>query len=88
MLRLGIVTRKGQVTIPAEMRSALGIREGDTVEFVMGEDATLRLRACKGTAVERTAGLFKSTAPPLSAEELRVAAEVAIAEDVMRRSGI
>lgn len=27
------VTSKGQVTIPAEVRDALGLREGDTVSF-------------------------------------------------------
>jgi AbrB family looped-hinge helix DNA binding protein len=31
--RLSTVTRKGQVTIPAEIRDALHIREGDTVAW-------------------------------------------------------
>jgi hypothetical protein len=38
------------------------------------------------SVVAATAGIFKGTAPPLSAEELRVAAEEAIAEDVEERS--
>lgn len=29
-----IVTRKGQVTIPAKVRAALGIEAGDRLEFV------------------------------------------------------
>src|SRR5690348_5651649 len=36
--------------------------------------------------VAATAGIFKSSTPSLSAEELRVAAEEAIAEDVEERS--
>jgi AbrB family looped-hinge helix DNA binding protein len=85
MLRSSTVTRKGQVTIPAEMRAALGISEGDRVEFEL-EDSTLRLRPRKGSIVERTAGAVKSTLPYMTAEELRVLAETLIAEDVIERS--
>ncbi len=47
------VTRKGQTTIPGEVRAALGIKPGDRLEFVVeGDRATLRvhpgLRALKG----------------------------------------
>ena len=87
MLRISTVTRKGQVTIPAEIRAALGLSQGDRVEFEL-EDSSVRLRPRKGSIVERTAGIFKSDLPPMSAEELREAAEIAIAEDVMRRSGM
>ena len=38
-----------------------------------------------GSVVQRTAGLLRSDAPLLSAEEERAAAERAIAEDVVRR---
>jgi AbrB family looped-hinge helix DNA binding protein len=37
------VTRKGQVTIPQDIRETLGIREGDTVQIVLENDrVTLR----------------------------------------------
>lgn len=32
------VTSKGQVTIPKDVRDALGLREGDALAFVLGED--------------------------------------------------
>jgi AbrB family looped-hinge helix DNA binding protein len=32
------VTRNGRVTIPAEIRYALGIKEGDRVGFVLEDD--------------------------------------------------
>lgn len=80
-----VVTRKGQVTVPAEIRRALGIREGDRVAFVMEHDQ-VRLVA-KGSVVERTAGALGSHEPPLTAEELREAAEWAIAEGAVRRMG-
>ncbi len=38
-----IVTRKGQITIPIEMRRDLGIHEGDRVEFVHSEGKTLQV---------------------------------------------
>lgn len=38
-----IVTRKGQITIPIEMRRELGIHEGDRVEFVHSEGKTLQV---------------------------------------------
>lgn len=39
------VTSKGQVTVPVEVRRALGVEEGDTLVFeVAGEYATLRKR--------------------------------------------
>lgn len=86
MLRTTTVTRKGQITIPVEIRNALGISEGDKIEVEL-EDSTVRLRPKKGSITERTAGMFKSNRPPMTAEELRIAAETAIAEVAEERSG-
>ena len=80
-----IVTRKGQVTVPAEIRRELDLKEGDKVAFVM-EDGEIRIVTGAGV-VERTAGALKSHKAPLSAEELRVAAETAIAKEAVERSG-
>jgi antitoxin PrlF len=80
-----VVTRKGQVTVPAEIRRALGIKEGDRVAFVM-EDDEVRLVA-RGSVVERTAGALRSSRPAEAAEELREAGERAIAEGAVERTG-
>ena len=79
------VTRKGQVTVPIEIRKALGIKVGDHVAFVL-EDGAARLTR-RRSVVEQTASMFKTDQPPCSAEELRDAAEQAIADEVMERSG-
>lgn len=42
------VTSKGQVTIPAEVREALAIAEGDSVTFEVSEAGEAVLRATKG----------------------------------------
>ncbi len=83
--RLSVVTRKGQITIPAEFRKALGLKEGDKVALSL-EEGEVRLSP-RESVVERTAGIFKTGEPPKAAEELRVLAEEAIAADVMERSG-
>ena len=82
---LTVVTRKGQITIPAEIRRALGLNQGDGVTLVL-ENGQVRL-APVGTVVERTAGALKSDTPLPTAEQEREAAEYAIAEDVVERMG-
>jgi antitoxin PrlF len=65
---LSVVTRKGQVTIPVEVRHRLGLKEGDKVAFVVEEDQVRVERS--GSVVARTAGALKSEAPqPLPEEE-------------------
>ena len=40
---VGSITTKGQVTIPKDIREALGLREGDRVIFIIeGERAVIR----------------------------------------------
>lgn len=85
MERVGTITRKGQVTIPIDIRRALGLQEGDTVSFVL--DGGIARLIPRGDVVQRTAGIFRTEGPPPTAEELRAAAEIAIAEDTVRRSG-
>jgi len=82
--RFGVVTRKGQITIPAEFRRALGLKEGDKVALFL-EEGEVRLARTE-SVVRRTAGIFKTSEPAKSAEELRALAEEAIAQDVLERS--
>lgn len=54
------VTSKGQVTIPAEIRDALGLREGDTVSFEVDGQDQARLRAVRiGSPFARYAGALR-----------------------------
>lgn len=41
------VTKKGQVTIPAAVRRAMGVKPGDRVEFTALTDSTVRLDAMR-----------------------------------------
>ena len=77
------VTTKGQVTIPLEVRRRLGVAPHDKVAFVLDDDQVRLVR--KGSVVAQTAGIVKSGRAPLTAKELREAAERGIAEDVIER---
>jgi AbrB family looped-hinge helix DNA binding protein len=81
--QLTVVTRKGQVTILADIRRALGIKEGDKVAFVL-EDDQVKLTK-KESVVQQTAGALKSDIPALSPQQEREAAEQAIAEEAIER---
>jgi antitoxin PrlF len=41
IVRFGIVQKRGQVTIPIELRRKLGVEEGDVVAFVETEEGIL-----------------------------------------------
>jgi AbrB family looped-hinge helix DNA binding protein len=76
------VTRKGQVTIPIEIRRALGIEEGGRVDFKKEGDEVV-LKPAIGFA-ERTAGIGAKyrLAKQLTPEEEREAFGQAVADEV------
>ena len=80
-----VMTRKGQITVPAEVRQTLGLLEGDRVAIVLEDNQQVCLTRAE-SVVARTAGMLKSERAPLSAEELRQAAEQAIADEVSERN--
>lgn len=54
------ITSKGQVTIPAEVRDALGLREGDTVSFEVDSQDQAKLKAVRvGSPFARYAGALR-----------------------------
>jgi antitoxin PrlF len=76
------VTRKGQITVPIEIRRALGLREGDKVAVLLEDGrATLERRP---SIVASTAGIFRTGRPPLSPEDEQEGFERGVAEDVRR----
>jgi AbrB family looped-hinge helix DNA binding protein len=79
-----VVTRKGQVTIPAKIRHSLNLNRGDRVEFVLENGSLLLVKA--STLVEQTAGMLSKYARnhlPTD-EEMNEVIERAIVEDAMR----
>jgi AbrB family looped-hinge helix DNA binding protein len=79
------VTRKGQVTIPAEIRDHLGIKPKDKVRFEVVEDGSVRI----GPAPSRLTAAFESVKPTAVHKRdttLRQEFEEGVADAVMRRS--
>ena len=80
--RTTTVTRKGQITLPIDIRRALNLNEGDRVAVEQHGETVLLRRATSVAA--RTAGILAQyrLPRPLSAEEEREAFGVAVAEEV------
>lgn len=54
------LTSKGQITIPAEIRAALGLNTGERVVFTQLDDGTTVMRA-KTRSISELQGLLKPT---------------------------
>lgn len=88
--QLTTVTRKGQVTIPIEIRRELNLQEGDKVAFSVlpGESVAILVRPVRSVA-EMTYGLAAALAPQAQTREpsdlaaAREALEKDMAEKVM-----
>ena len=79
------ITRKGQITVPAEIRAAAGLVEGDRIEVRYDEASKTITIEAPGSVVRSTAGLFRHAArPELLGEEKRVSRQAA-AEAAARR---
>ncbi len=69
---------KGQTTIPIEVRKAIGLEPGGTIQFVTGEGGEVRMVAKKSSLLHLK-GLFGPLSEHLDIDE-------AIAETVARRN--
>jgi AbrB family looped-hinge helix DNA binding protein len=81
---LTVMTRKGQITVPAEIRQALGLRVGDKIAVSLSDDTEPRvtLRPVRSVA-ELTYGAITPRRRPEDWRELRREFEEGVAEEVM-----
>ena len=64
------ITSKGQITIPAKVRTALGVGSGDRVEFVQTEKGEFTIVPATGS-VRELKGLFRGRrSKPVSLAEM------------------
>ncbi len=63
------VTSKGQITIPTQVRAALGLETGSRVEFVEVEKGQY-LMVAAADAVQSLKGMLRKPASPVSIEDM------------------
>jgi AbrB family looped-hinge helix DNA binding protein len=82
------LTSKGQVTIPREIRTRLGLQEGDRIVFHFDEQGNLLLRQDTQNPLGRLPGLLKHLAKdrPVTIEEMKQAVKQGAVER-FERSG-
>jgi AbrB family looped-hinge helix DNA binding protein len=70
-----LLTSKGRITIPREVRDRLDLREGDRVVFQFDEHGNLLLRKEAHRPLGRLPGLLKQLAKdrPVTLEEMKAA---------------
>ena len=65
------VTTKGQITIPAETRKALGIEQGDQLLFEVTQQGEARIRVIKQGRLTELYGALPATRPYPGKEAVR-----------------
>ena len=72
-MSIATLTCKGQITIPKEVRDALGVGTGDRVEFVAEEKGVYRVVAATRD-VRHLKGLIEKPSKPVSVGDMNRAA--------------
>jgi antitoxin PrlF len=67
------VTSKGQVTLPRKVREALRVRPGDRIDFVLGADGEVRVRAGEVDVSEIRGLLHRPGREPVSLQAMEEA---------------
>ena len=81
------LTSKGQLTLPKEIRSRLGVAAGDQVEFAVGDDGSITVAAARRSARRLFGMLAAAPSEPVSIEDMdRAIADRASSEDERIRS--
>jgi antitoxin PrlF len=79
------ITSKGQITIPAAMRSALGVGAGDRLEFVQVSPGRYEVKAAKVDLMDLKGTLSRfAKSRPVSIVEMKEAIGDHVAADMRR----
>ncbi len=80
-MAVAIVTSKGQITIPVEVRKDLGLKTGDKVEFRQDEGTGTYILRRKTGSVMDLFGSLKYDGPPVTIEQMKEAVGDHLAEE-------
>lgn len=79
------ITSKGQITIPAALRDSLGVKPGDRLVFLAGEQGEFRLRR-EGSIIDMYGCLAGLNAPKTNEELNELLADYAVELDDATKS--
>ncbi|MDD3585725.1 MAG: AbrB/MazE/SpoVT family DNA-binding domain-containing protein [Thermoguttaceae bacterium] len=68
MLEVARVSSKGQITVPIDIRKRLGVKEGDKVAFIEGENGITIVNAAT-VALDRVQKAFEGVAERLGLKD-------------------
>ena len=71
------LTSKGQLTLPKAIREQLRVQTGDSVDFVVGEDGDVRIRAGTHDVKELRGLLHRPGRKPVSLKKMDAAIRAA-----------
>jgi len=75
MANATILTRKGQVTVPREIRDRLGLKSGDKLTFTLLSDGTVIMRAKTKRLADLAGLLTRPGQPKISVEDMNGGAQ-------------
>jgi AbrB family looped-hinge helix DNA binding protein len=67
------LTSKGQLTLPRQVRKHLRVQTGDTVEFIIGGDGEVRVRAGDVDVADLKGLLFEPRGRPVTIDQMEAA---------------
>jgi antitoxin PrlF len=79
------VTSKGQITIPLQVRNALGVDAGDRIEFVEVEKGQFAIVAATRSVKELNGLLYRRGRKPVTIEEMNAAIAKGASRSYSRR---
>lgn len=68
-MSIGTMTSKGQITIPKDVREALGLTPGSKVSFAKNADGDFVLSTTRASLMDLE-GRLQHTGPPISLDEM------------------
>jgi antitoxin PrlF len=81
----GKLSSKGQVTVPKEVRDALGLKAGDSVSFMVMDGGQALLKPAKKWTIDDLAGFLegygKTPLPPKAVYRAEIAKKLAGLDD-------
>jgi antitoxin PrlF len=72
-MAIATLTSKGQITIPSRVREALGLEQGDRVEFIEQGKGQFAIVAATRSVRELNGMLRRKRSKPVSIEEMNAA---------------